>query len=196
MDSNSGLECSYSTVPAQCWRASTHINRLLFKPVAARLGSAERLAEHEVHLAYKVAWQASRELRYVHTGVPHHLVQNVQMNTSNGMHLKLFDNPGSKIAHTALSLLQASAGWHNSSSLTLHTTLCEPQLPHNTSSAAVAGLFKVAARENVNQHYAHYCHDPVSARNALLHATKSDMFGQKLSGEWLTCRGTHLTLAP
>lgn len=101
------------------------------------------------------------------------------------MHLKLFDNSGSKIAHTALSLLKVLAGSHDSSSLTLHTTLCEPQLPHNTSNAAVAGLFKVAARENVNQHYAHYSHDPVSAWNASIAANKSDMFGHKMSGKWV-----------
>lgn len=184
---NSGdLECSYGIMPSHCWNVTTHISKMLFKPIVRRSIIPKSIG-HTFQLAYCVSWRVSAPVRDDSNRSHSHVVgRNIQLCAQNGTNFRLHSNSGdacSVTSGTALGLLQVLGSQRTHSSLCLHTFLCEPYLHHDPAHAAIAGIFKVVAREDIGQIYTHFAHSLLGTQIASSFAGGSDMFGQKLAGE-------------
>lgn len=186
------VACSYGLAASEAAGSSLRIGGMLFKPVgvgaqsAAAAAAAQEQAE-AAQLIYVVAWEASN------TAAPHvqgaplpPMRHSVRWQLGDGRHLRLHAGRGAASFHTlqgSLKLLQRVTSGRTRPTVALSTQLLMPGMRHaSPAHAAVAGLIKVAARENPGQQFAHFTHHAFATECHQLPAEQADMFGVGVAG--------------
>lgn len=183
--------CRYGIAADEDASKSLHIGDMLFKPVG---GSAQASASvgatqtaEAAQLIYAVQWEASSMLADLqqHTG-RRAMRHSLRWDLGSRSHVRLHAGAGAMSFHavqSSLSLLQMATKDKLRAPVALSTQLLMPGVSYSPAHAAVAGLVKVAARESIGQHFAHFTHDAFTAHAAHLPAEASDMFGAGIAGK-------------
>lgn len=178
------MACNYSLMSVCSSSYSLQIGSMLFRPVTNHPRGNHKGNFKTPHTSYNVSWEAHVQVNSLEAC--HTVVHPLCWDMAPGNRLQLATCRNGQLSsdiQAALALLQATTWQRTRSALTLNTSSSAARVQQSPAHAAVAGLLKVAARENTDMHFAHYVHSPFASGSCRLPAQDSDLFGVGVSGK-------------